>query len=316
MSFKVCVLSIALCCTPLFSLEASRNISQYTHTSWSLRDGAPSAIEALAQTKDGYLWIGTANGLYRFDGVKFERYETASGRALPGRNVRSLLALPNGDLWIGFQAGGLTLLRNGEPINYAVREGAPNGRVLALTQDQDGSIWVGTSAGLARFQGGTWQAVGKDWNFPGDSARSLFVDRHGTLWISTRETLVYLRSGSKRFEPTGLHIGYVAQITEDPDGRLWLAETSRSVHPVSLAGKASNDYAAEILVGSGQVLFDHEGALWVTTVGDGLRHVATPGRLAGKISQRSDAIESFTVKDGMTDDASRAILQDHEGNIW
>jgi hypothetical protein len=71
------------------------------------KDGAPSPLNALAQTPDGYLWLGTHDGLYRFDGVVFESYQSQSGGPFPARNVGSLLALPNGDLWIGFRSGGV-----------------------------------------------------------------------------------------------------------------------------------------------------------------------------------------------------------------
>src|SRR5438067_10862034 len=92
----------AILCSVAFARESDRTIVQFAHTSWGAKEGAPRNIEAITQTKDGYLLLGSAEGLFRFDGVAFEHYETPSGSALPSGAARFLLALPNGDLWIGF----------------------------------------------------------------------------------------------------------------------------------------------------------------------------------------------------------------------
>src|SRR5258708_2166972 len=121
---------ILLCCllSVLLSVEAyaddrDRTISQFQHTAWTAKVGAPGGIEALAHSRDGYLWLGTTNGLYRFDGLSFERIDPVTGPAFPSRGVCSFLALPNGDLWIGFRAGGISLLRAGVNTNYGASEG-------------------------------------------------------------------------------------------------------------------------------------------------------------------------------------------------
>ncbi|MCF5992443.1 hypothetical protein L2230_23360 [Xanthomonas perforans] len=80
------------------ALDRERNLAQLHHTAWTARDGAPSQVRALAQTSDGYLWIGGATGLFRFDGVTFERYDSIGGSQLPSPNVTALLATREGDL--------------------------------------------------------------------------------------------------------------------------------------------------------------------------------------------------------------------------
>jgi hypothetical protein len=102
-----------------------RTIGQFQHTAWGPKDGAPSVVTALAQSADGYLWLGSSDGLYRFDGVVFEHYQPQSGGPFPAQGVLSLLTLPNGDLWIGFRSGPISLLRHGNATNYSVREGVP-----------------------------------------------------------------------------------------------------------------------------------------------------------------------------------------------
>ena len=95
-----------------------------------------------------------------------------------------------------------------------------------------------------------------------------------------------------------------------------MAETSRSVRPIPLSDKRQPPDETEVQVGSAGILFDNDGALWITSLGDGLRRSPAPELLQGRIKEFSTAVESFTAKDGLSDDYVRAILQDREGNIW
>jgi PAS domain S-box-containing protein len=309
-------LFLALACSCAAALDSDRTIDQFAHTAWGPKDGAPSPVTVLAQTPDGYLWLGCPDGLYRFDGVVFERYQPQSGGPFPVSSVNSLLALPNGDLWIGFASGGISLLRRGDVTNDSVREGVPEGVVWSLAQDREGTIWAATDSGLLRLEGDRWKEVGKDWNFPGKSAIALFLDRQGTLWVSTEDTLVFLPPGARSFQPTGIRVGQVPQIAQAPNGKLWMAETTRSVRPIPRSDQPNRSGDAEIRVGSPGILFDHSGALWIITLGDGLRRSPAPDLLRGRIEQFSAAVEPFTAKDGLSDDYTRSILEDREGNIW
>jgi ligand-binding sensor domain-containing protein len=313
-TLKVC-LFLALACSYSVALDSNRTIAQFAHTAWGPKDGAPSVVAALAQSADGYLWLGSSVGLYRFDGVVFERYQPRSGGPFPAQNVTALLALPNGDIWIGFMAGMISLLRNGNATNYTARDGVP-GPVWAFAQDREGTIWVATNSGLARLEGNRWKEVGKDWNFPGKVARALSLDRQGTLWVSTEDTLVVLPPGARRFQPTGIRVGEILTITQAANGKFWMAETTRSVRPVLLSDRRQPPDETEVRVGSAGILFDNDGALWITSIGDGLRRSPAPELLRGRIKKSSPAVESFTARDGLSDDFVRAILQDREGNIW
>jgi ligand-binding sensor domain-containing protein len=207
-----CLLSVFLSASA-FADERDRTIFQFQHTAWTAKVGDPGGIQALAQTRDGYLWLGTSNGLYRFDSVSFERFDPVAGPAFPSRGVLSLLALPNGDLWTGFRAGGVSLLRDGGNTNYGASEGLPQGRVWSLAQDSEGAIWAGTDGGLARFEQGRWKKVADDWNYPGKSAQGIYLDRQGTLWVATESTIVFLPARARRFQTTGTHVGSVCRFT-------------------------------------------------------------------------------------------------------
>jgi PAS domain S-box-containing protein len=307
---------LALACSHCAASGSDRTITQFAHRAWGPKDGAPGSVTSLAQTPDGYLWLGGTDGLYRFDGVVFERYQPRSGGPFPTRTVSSLLALPNGDIWIGFWPGVISLLRNGNIVNYTTRNGVPEGRISGFAQDQEGTIWAATSRGLVRLEGGRWKIVAKGWNFPEGSANAIFLDRKGTLWVSTEDTVVFLPPGTKRFQPTDIQVGEVTQIAQATNGKLWMAETSRSVRPIPLSNKSQPLDETEVRVGSQGILFDNDGALWITSMGDGLRRSPTPELLRGKIKEFGTEVESFTARDGLSDDVVSSILQDREGNIW
>jgi signal transduction histidine kinase/ligand-binding sensor domain-containing protein len=306
----------AIACSAASALDSDRTIAQFAHTAWGLKDGAPGPIGALAQSPDGYLWLGTSHGLYRFDGVGFEHYQPQSVGPFPAPAVSSLLALPNGDLWIGHWPRGISLLRNGNITNYTTHDGVPNGAIAGFAEDREGTIWAASGSGLARLEGQHWKEVGGDWNFQWKSANAIFLDRGGTLWIATEDTLVFLPMGARRFQPTGIPVGEVAQIAQAASGKLWMAEVTRSVRPIPLSDNRQPPDETEVRVGSQGILFDNDGALWITSLGDGLRRCPAPELLKGKIKEFSSEVESFTSKDGLSDNLALAILQDREGNIW
>jgi len=158
-------LLVFACASPLIALDPHQPIRQLYHTAWTARDGLTGEVHALAQTADGFLWAGTRDGLFRFDGVSFERYRPEAG-SLPARDVLTLFAVPSGGLWIGYDNGGATFLNGGHATNYAEDSGLPIGSVRAFAIDLDGTVWAAVLTGLARFDGRRWQWIKTGWNFP------------------------------------------------------------------------------------------------------------------------------------------------------
>src|SRR5262249_56197170 len=109
---------------------------------------------------------------------------------------------------------------------------------------------------------------------------------------------------ARAFQLTGIKIDSVRKFAEDSNGKLWIAETSRSVRPVPLHNGGQPPDDTEIQVGSVTIAFDQEGALWVGTFGDGIRRPEAPESLRGKIGEFSSAVQNFAAKDGLTDDVS------------
>jgi ligand-binding sensor domain-containing protein len=262
--------AVCLFATAMFALDPQKSITQFVHTAWTEKDGAPANIEAITQTNDGYLWLGTKTGLFSFDGIRFARFEPRAGEDLLAKPIRMLLATRDGSLWIVFVSGSVSRLLNDHLTSYSEREGLP--ATFALVECKDGTLIAGTAKGLARFKGGIWKDLTREWNFPGKQARKAYVDRAGarmvyfdragTLWVVTEDRIVYLASGQKQFvdsvDPADM-IGASSNFAEAPDGAIWISEPRRSARTV----RRSEDHRpmTEVRVGASWVLFDRNGAL-------------------------------------------------------
>jgi signal transduction histidine kinase/ligand-binding sensor domain-containing protein len=316
----VCIYAF-LVCVPASGLDRDRTITQFYHSAWTAKDGAPSQVDALAQTADGYLWVGSSRGLFRFDGVRFERYEPPAGVTLPSHNINSLMAMPDGGLWISFNPSGVGFLKDGQLHLFSPAEGLPPSEVYCFARDLDGRIWGGTHHGLVLLDGPRWIDVATQWNFTNQRIWTMFVDRDGTLWVATDSTVVFLPRGSKVFQQTGIPLTGVPQIAQAKDGRLWISEwpepVRQSIRPLPVAGRDSVRDDPEIRVDAVKFLFDREGSLWMTGSPTGVIRLRFPERLGNrKLKPDDPELEFFSERHGLTDNATSNVFEDREGNIW
>jgi signal transduction histidine kinase/ligand-binding sensor domain-containing protein len=321
-SFTANLLACVFCaflCAPAFSLDRDRSIAQFHYTFWSENDGAPSEIYALAQTEDGYLWIGSTRGLFRFDGVKFEEYKPQPGVELPSHSIYSLMATPDGGLWIAFEPTGLGFLKDGSLTVFTEPGELPDSPIHCFARDHDGRVWAGTETGLVLREGTRWIPIGHNWNFAPEVIRALFVDRDGTLWVATVNIIAFLRRGSKEFELAGVVGRGVTTLAQAKDGRVWFADDGRwEVRPVPIAGHNSDaEDPAVVEDGLHDLFLDREGALWITRMHYGIVRIRYPERLGNrKLGPHDHELESFDEKDGFSGGFAYRLLEDREGNIW
>jgi len=309
-------------CGSLYAIDRDRTIDQLYHTGWTYIEGAPTQVQALAQSTDGYLWLGTATGLFRFDGIKFELYKPPSGQTFRERNVASLYASPDGGLWVGYWYGGVSLIKDGSVTEYGPANGLPSAAVSAFARDRHGSIWIAAGRdGLAKFDGSHWKKVGAKWGFA-SPANTVFVDRAGAVWVGTPNAVMFLADGSSQFQIAAQGLLRVKGFAQSPNGTMWMAETGYGVRPIPLSRKSIGSPRA-ILVGSQAITFDTQGSLWITTLGNGIRRVPYPDRLhepgikgPSAWQVRDPQVEGFTSQNGLTSDYIHCVLQDREGNVW
>src|SRR5258706_10701690 len=156
-----------------------RPIHELVHTRWTPDDGAPTEIRALAQTGDGYLWLGTLSGLVRFDGVRFVSFSAPSGDTIPTGGVRTLLDAHDRSLWIVWVSGVVSHLSGGRLTSYGEHDGLPP--TVQLTESSSGMVAAATVHGLARFYNGGWEAFGREGGVPGAKTAGVWFAAGDTL---------------------------------------------------------------------------------------------------------------------------------------
>ena len=285
-----------------FALDPALDVNQYSHTAWTVREGSfKDPISAIAQTPDGYLWLGTQFGLLRFDGVRHVLWQPPPGQYLPSINIRSLFAGSDGRLWIGTQLG-LASWKDGRLTVH--REIAAT--VGGMIEDREGAVWAGTRypppGMVCAFGKARVQCYGDNREF-GVRATSLFVDGAGSLWIGSEHRLWRWKPGAPTFYPV-TNFESSRGIVELDDGVLLIAERDKLLQ---LARENVVEYRLGIEGLRGQyscLLRDRDGALWIGTFDRGLIHV------------HQGKVDLFSRTDGLSSNYVRGLLEDREGNIW
>ncbi|WP_363799874.1 two-component regulator propeller domain-containing protein [Lysobacter firmicutimachus] len=292
---------------------------QYHHSAWSLRDGAPADIWAIAQGRDGYLWLGTGTGLYRFDGVQFEPYRP-SGPEFASNNITALTVAGDGSVWMGFLIGGVSVVRDGRVHHYGPAEGAPTQLIMDLAADRDGVVWAAAASGLARYERGSWRSIGAEWGYPGPRADALWLDARGTLWVTTGTRLVYLPRGARRFLDSGEPAGLYASLAQDLQGRIWISDGEHGTRAVAatpaLSARLRRTPTAYARLARMRV--DRHGALWGTDRSGGgvVRTSALPRFGTGYSLRANDLDAAIGKRNGLTSDRAVPVFEDREGNVW
>jgi signal transduction histidine kinase len=296
-------------------------VAELDHATWTIRDGAPTGINALAQSADGVLWIGAMTGLYQFDGARFEAFEPPAGQTMPSLSVSALLALPDGVLWIGYSRGGASRVARGRLVHYDQRAGLPDGSVTAFARDSAGDIWAATTTGLARFRGDRWQRIGTESGYPGGMTSDLLVDRRGTLWAPTTGGVFTLPRGATTFERGAVSLDPAGSgggtTREAPDGSVWGASLTLGLTRLSdPTGQATAVRAeAERLREAWGLLVDRHSNAWLAD-GAGLVRVPLALGPAGDPATLTSRLLPVTRVPVANGAKANALLEDREGNVW
>jgi ligand-binding sensor domain-containing protein/signal transduction histidine kinase len=300
-----------ICLEPAFALDPTVSTLRYLHTSWTQEEGASlPAVQALAQTSDGYLWLGTAQGLIRFDGMRFAPWEAKTGEELPGNNVRSLLASSQGGLWISTTRG-IARMDRGHIIRYPALDRWLGGFAAAMLEDHDGNLWIaggptttGNTLAMLR-QDGSIKTYGPSDGLPDRKALTLFEDSRTDLWMGTHDGLCRWSPGAPA-ECSVVPNLTITAIAEGPEGDLIIADGgSKRLLRVSdgklrpILGKLGDESLDPHFMTR-----DRDGNVWVGTTGQGL------------VRLRGDGYERLTRHDGLSSDSIGALLEDREGNLW
>jgi signal transduction histidine kinase/ligand-binding sensor domain-containing protein len=296
---------------PASALDPKVRLTQYRHTAWRVQDGYfASAPNAIAQTADGYIWIGTSAGLVKYDGVRFTPW-IRPGETLPFSGaVYSLLSSSDGTLWIGTSARLFSLKDN--RVEEHVR-----GRINAIIEDRQHRIWVARSrppdadGGLCQAAGEKPRCIGGDARLRLPHAVTLAEDAAGNLWVGSSGQLLrwredshqsFFREALARFD--GLQA--VASVIVVPDGSIWAAipRDGFGVFRFLNGGPERMTLEGADAENVNGLFVDRDRSMWTTTSNDGIYRVSG-GR-----------VERFGAADGLSSNAATGFFEDREGNLW
>jgi len=295
------------CCACAFGLDPSLDISQYAHTSWRTREGfTRGLIGSIAQTPDGYLWLGTELGLYRFDGIRAVPWQPPEGQQFPSDSIRKLLVDRNGTLWIGTN-NGLASWKNGKLTQHPKTAGIT---IQHLMEDHAGTIWLaGEVIGQSPVQPricavprGEVQCWGKE-TFP-KRVGVIYEDRKQNFFVVGPEDIWRWKSGATQQLDIPKDVERISSVTEDENGTLILAVSNGlrqfvdgNVQKYALPGIRFQFTPRDFLHAS-------DGSLWIRTLDSGV------------IRLHHGRADWFSEKDGLTSNAVSSIFEDREGDIW
>ncbi len=316
---------------------------QYSSRPWLMEEGLPqNAVQALTQTREGYLWVGTLKGLTRFDGARFTVFNAQNTPGLKSSSISALCEGSDGSLWIGTSGGGLTRLQDGE-FTFCGPSNEPRGNtVRTILETKDRTLWVGTLDGLFRWQNGVWShftqkdglrdnvvrtlcevddavmigtAAGLNvWrngtitveeNLRDTSVRAVLHDSKGNLWVGWSGGLCCQKNGEVTLyqKKDGLADNYVTSLYEDRRGQLWVGTYGGLSRLADGKFIVERDNQGSFYDQVNDIKEDQEGDIWVGAR-DGLQQL------------RIKRFMTFTRQQGLAHNNIMAVLEDRKGSIW
>ncbi len=295
-------LVLALCAAGSSALDPSVPLSQLGHEVWTSDSGLPqNSITAILQTRDGYLWLGTQEGLVRFDGVRFRIFDTRNTEAFGDDWVQALIETRDGALWIGTVTG-LIRMQHGEFRKFPAG-GLDTAVVEALFESRDGAVWVASNLGASRIQGGRVRTYTDCEGLPGIDVRSIGEDGEGNLWVGGAWGVA--RWDRARFVPWTLDDGLpgALALAPDPEGGLWVG-TGHGLAHIGAEDARTYEAGAGLTNGLVRAVYrDRRGTLWLGTDG-------------GLFRLRDGRFQQLTTADGLSSNRILAIHEDREGSLW
>lgn len=286
-------------------MSPDKRLTQYVHSAWTDADGLPSvSITSLLQTDAGYLWVGTNNGLARFDGLAFTVFDLRSSPPLTSGSIAALVQDDRGVLWVGTLGGGLLRQRSDrfEPV------GPPDARIITLVTGSDGTLWVGGYGGLTLYRHGKWERhFGPAEGLVGDPVVSIHTELDGAAWVVTPTHLHRVSGAGVEVVPTTSLPANAAlrDIFRLRDGTLVLRSLEGALY-------RRGDAQFERWIPSGTpdslavrwLIEDRDSNLWLGTEHHGLIRVNARGTT------------QYSEQDGFPGGRVRTMLEDSAGNLW
>jgi signal transduction histidine kinase/ligand-binding sensor domain-containing protein len=324
----------------LGALPADRLISQYVRRAWTVENGLPhGSARGIAQTKDGYLWIATYEGLVRFNGESFRMFDSNSVPRLSSPDIGTLSQGVDDTLWLG-TFDGLHSYRDGvfrriaTPSNLgiiramtttpdgSVWAGTSNGKIIHVVRGQarqveiplpasginalatlGDDLWIGTVRGLFRYRQGHLDSWTTQNGLSSDTVRTLLADSGNVLLVGTARGLQRIEHGVLK-PIDGIPLDPVTALRRDRDGNLWVGTYSQGLFRLAGRNVASYGIADGLLHPTIRSIFeDDEGNIWI-------------GSQNGVEQLRAGVFKTWNQRHGLADDHARTVFEDRDGVLW
>jgi ligand-binding sensor domain-containing protein/signal transduction histidine kinase len=279
-----------------------------TFRAWQREQGLPeNYVRALTQTRDGYVWVGSDDGVSRFDGVSF--FPLGLPEGFQGGPVRVLFGDSRGALWIGSVGDGLSCWRAGKLSQFKLKDGLPSEAISALAEDSAGRIWVGTQSGLAVWQDGRLGPLKGAEIFAGKNITCLFCDREGTMWVGVTGAGIFSHRGDKFEQLRDPALDNLLQVPHcllvDQHGRIWIGAGDAFIlcrdgdqwRHFGIPRHLATHYICALAE-------QPDGTVWAGSAGEGLLEFK-----AGKLVV-------VNASSGLSDNLVESLLVDREGKLW
>jgi signal transduction histidine kinase/ligand-binding sensor domain-containing protein len=290
----------------------------YHHVAWTAKDGAPVGVWTITQTTDGWLWLGCQSGLYRFDGISFERVDLLPADSLESRSIRAMMATSDGSLWVVFAIGRIARLQASARTTPIWLAGIPSDdRISSLDEDGSGTVLAYTaSSNVYAVHDAELRPLGAEWAFPTGKVHGTVVDSGGNFWVATSTGLFVHHKGAQRFERSLANWSNDAAIGVSQAGQMWVADR-KGYRPLEVSG-TSPPHSSGLPIRSRYdtpELLSRDGSWWIVDCPAG---VCRGWPSSSSHSPPSDQFsgDAFTHRDGLSSDRAMTLYEDREGNIW
>ena len=313
-------LSLCLLCLPASALDSEKLISQYAHSAWRVQDGYfRGAPESIAQTTDGYIWVGTDSGIVRFDGARFVPWNPPEGERLGASSIIQLLGSADGSLWVGSQENGLFRWHHGRLTPYALP--GHLGSIIALQEEHNESIWVGLyevrndSGGVCEVLDQRLRCYGQSSGIPPTCCSTLAADTAGNIWMATEKEVLHWRPRASSAEVKAVVTSHGTRnvanaIAITSENSAWIGNPTpgrdRGLQHLLHGRLVPLTHATwnSSSVGVYALLWDRHQTLWVGTAGGGIYRIS------------DTKLEHFGAAEGLSGDRITNLFEDREGDVW
>jgi len=317
-AMEVC-LFLALACS--CSTAHDRTLQDYRHTAWTIENGL-SAVWAVKQAPNGFLWLTTPTGVLRFDGVRFESMHEVTNGEVNNADIVTVFLSSSGGVWLATRTHGLLLWKDNRMRNYPDPRCVPAAE-NGIVEDRDGALWIAASSGLFRLKNGNCEQIHNDPAFPSSFPLAILMDRAGTLWVKWPNGAFYfLKLGEHKFNRYSFGEGVggeYAFLQQAPDGSIWLSDAG-GLRRVTEYPDPTKQPAGPLRIRKphcwfGNFTFAPNGALWASS-GQAVYRFKTVAQYMVDEPVSTANAEALTVKQGLSSSVAVDILIDREGTVW